>query len=144
MMGLMEFFDAVYISSDCMVKKPQPEFMRRLLNEQGLDADRTVMTGNEIASDLGVAAECGIDGILLNTGNLTDDMIRDELNKLTKTGQMTTGDKSGAKKNDQKTAPDHLHNEYCESMSRSLAGISSRQMIIRSGDIRELPDLCIG
>lgn len=65
--GLLPYFDAVYISSACGVKKPDPEFMRRLLAEQGLDAAECVMVGNDYDSDLGAAKAAGVDSIFLNT-----------------------------------------------------------------------------
>ena len=65
--GLLPYFDGVYISSECGVKKPDPAFMRRLLTERGLDPAECVMVGNDYDSDLGVAKASGVDSIFLNT-----------------------------------------------------------------------------
>ena len=65
--GLLPYFDGVYISSECGVKKPDPAFMRRLLAERGLDPAECVMVGNDYDSDLGVAKASGVDSIFLNT-----------------------------------------------------------------------------
>ena len=65
--GLAPLFDAVYISSDEGMKKPEPAFMEKLLDEQGLNKEECVMVGNDLDSDMELAAKCGMDGILLNT-----------------------------------------------------------------------------
>ena len=74
--GVAPLLDSVYISSDCSMKKPQPQFMQRLLKEQGL-ADPggpgrepltdTVMVGNDFATDIAIAAACGVDAVFINT-----------------------------------------------------------------------------
>ena len=65
--GLLPYLDAVYISSDAGMKKPQPEYMRKLLSEQRIGPEESVMVGNEMASDIAVAVACGMDSIYLNT-----------------------------------------------------------------------------
>ena len=65
--GLLPYFDGIYISSACGVKKPDPSFMRRLLAEQRLDPEESVMIGNDYDSDLGVAKAAGVDSMFLNT-----------------------------------------------------------------------------
>lgn len=64
---LMGSFDAVYISSDHYLKKPDPGFMEVLLKGEGLDPDRSVMIGNEEDSDVAVAKACNMNSILLKT-----------------------------------------------------------------------------
>lgn len=70
--GLPELFDAIYISSNAHMKKPQPQFMQKLLDEQHLDPKRSVMIGNDFQSDVGVAASCGVASIFLNTDKLSN------------------------------------------------------------------------
>ena len=69
--GLSGYFDAIYISSEAHMKKPQPQFMKKLLDEQKIDASSCVMIGNEIQSDIGIAAACKVDSIFLNTDKLS-------------------------------------------------------------------------
>lgn len=80
-LGLVDFFDAIYISSDCGVAKPEAAFMETLLREQRLDAADCVMIGNDWRSDMAIAAKCGVDGIFLNTDHYRDTEIRAGLPK---------------------------------------------------------------
>ena len=74
--GVAPLLDSVYISSDCGMKKPQPQFMQKLLAEQGI-ADPggpgrepltdTVMVGNDFSTDIAIAAYCGVDAVFINT-----------------------------------------------------------------------------
>ena len=66
-LGLYELFDAVYISSECGCMKPDPAFFERLISEQGLIREETLMIGNDPFSDAGVAQACGVDCAFLNT-----------------------------------------------------------------------------
>ena len=71
--GVAQLLDSVYISSDSGMKKPQPQFMKKLLAEQGLlDAggrplSDCVMVGNDFATDIAIAAACGMDAVFVNT-----------------------------------------------------------------------------
>lgn len=60
------YFDEIYISSDCGVKKPDPGFMGRLLREQGLQPKDCVMIGNDFDTDVGSAAYYDMDAVFLN------------------------------------------------------------------------------
>jgi putative hydrolase of the HAD superfamily len=64
-MGLWDWFDGIRISSNAGLRKPDPQFMRLLLTEEGLDPADCVMIGNEMESDMAVAAACGVDGFYL-------------------------------------------------------------------------------
>ena len=64
--GLSGAFDAVYLSSEHRMKKPQPEFLRLLLAEQGVDPSETVMIGDDPETDMAIAQSCGVRGILVN------------------------------------------------------------------------------
>ncbi len=71
--GLQELLDGIYISSDCGVMKPEPAFLNRLMAEEGLDPEETVLVGNEIGSDIAAAAGGGIRSIFLNTFGLGEE-----------------------------------------------------------------------
>lgn len=63
---LEQYFDKMYLSSDYSIMKPEPAYLKRLLEEEGLSAEETVMVGNEIRSDVKIADACGVDAILIN------------------------------------------------------------------------------
>ena len=67
LMELRPYFDAIYLSSDAGICKPQPEFLKQVLDDHGLNPSETVMVGNDLTTDIAVAEAVGIDGILLNT-----------------------------------------------------------------------------
>ena len=67
LMALRAYFDAIYLSSDAGICKPQPEFLKQVLDDHGLKPSETVMVGNDLTTDIAVAEAVGIDGILLNT-----------------------------------------------------------------------------
>ncbi len=67
LMALRPYFDAIYLSSNAGICKPQPEFLKQVLDDHGLKPSETVMVGNDLTTDIAVAEAVGIDGILLNT-----------------------------------------------------------------------------
>ena len=75
-LGLIPCFDAMVISSDHGLCKPDPRLLEGLIRDCGLDPEETVMIGNEPGSDMGIAARCGVGGVLFNSGALTADEIR--------------------------------------------------------------------
>ncbi len=87
-LGLSSCFDGIYLSSDHDLCKPDPRFMEKLLTQQGLKREETVMIGNEPRSDMGIAALCGTEGILFNSHNLPEVEIRQQIYKV-------AGDKTG-------------------------------------------------
>ncbi len=80
-LGLSACFDAMYLSSDHHRCKPDPHFLETLLREQDLYRDETVMIGNEPGSDMGIAALCGVSGILVNLCQLPEETIQEQLRK---------------------------------------------------------------
>jgi len=84
MTRLTEMLDAIYISSEKGMKKPQPEFMQLLLSEQHLDPEDCIMVGNDPESDVRVALAAGVTGCLLNTWHLSDEEIARQLGGLKK------------------------------------------------------------
>jgi putative hydrolase of the HAD superfamily len=79
--GLTEFFDDIFISSDLEIKKPDGDFLRKLMAKHSLNPSESVMIGNEVLADVGVATEVGIDAIYLNTYNHSDEEIAADLDK---------------------------------------------------------------
>ena len=64
--GLQDILDKIYISSDHGMMKPEKAFLDRLMSEEELNPEETVLVGNEISSDVSVALKCGIHSICLN------------------------------------------------------------------------------
>ena len=60
-------FDGVYLSSDFGYRKPEPRFMRGMLEEFGLDPEETVFIGNDYRSDVPSAAAGNVDCIFINS-----------------------------------------------------------------------------
>jgi putative hydrolase of the HAD superfamily len=65
------------------MKKPQPQFMKKLLDEQQITASSAVMIGNDFQSDIGIAAACKVDSIFLNTDGLSQLEMRARLSRVT-------------------------------------------------------------
>ena len=80
--GLDDKFDDIFISSDKEIKKPQKEFLEKLVNENGLSVDKCVMIGNDIFSDVGVAVKNGMNSIYLNTNGYSRKKIDDDIKAL--------------------------------------------------------------
>ena len=80
--GLYGYFNGIFISSEAMIKKPDPAFMEVLISKYRLDKSKCVMIGNEITSDVGVAAGSGIRSIFLNTYEVSDKDINKGIRKL--------------------------------------------------------------
>lgn len=80
--GLTGYFDDIFISSDQGIKKPQKEFLDRLLTKNSLSFDKCVMIGNDIFSDVGVAFKNGMESVFLNTYDYSEKKIDKELSEL--------------------------------------------------------------
>ena len=76
-LGILKYFKKIRMSSDYEIMKPQKEFLKDLIEEEGLKKEETVMVGNEMESDMKIAHMCGVDGIMHNTMNYT----KKEINK---------------------------------------------------------------
>lgn len=66
-LGLIPYFDGVFISSEEGVKKPSPQFFCRLLEKYGLDPATCVMVGNDETSDIAGAKAAGMDCLYIHT-----------------------------------------------------------------------------
>ncbi|MBR1832040.1 MAG: HAD family hydrolase [Ruminiclostridium sp.] len=68
--GLAGYFDDIFLSSDHGVQKPDPIFFEKLIKKHSLDPARTVMIGNDIRADMGIALACGTAGIHINSDRI--------------------------------------------------------------------------
>ena len=75
-MGIVPLFEDIWLSSDHYVKKPAPSFIGELMAAHDMKPDETAMVGNDCISDMGSAAEAGVDGILLNTFSFSKEYIK--------------------------------------------------------------------
>ncbi len=78
---LMQYFDGIFISSEQKIRKPNKEFMERLLSTYHIDREDAVMIGNDMTSDMRIAMECGMDGVFLNTDKYRMDEIEAQMEK---------------------------------------------------------------
>lgn len=60
-LGIDGYFDGILISSDCGVKKPDPEFFKRLLYTYQLHSEECLMIGNDEQTDIAGASRMGMD-----------------------------------------------------------------------------------
>lgn len=74
-MGCAAFMEQIYISSDYRIKKPEPEFLQGVLDENQLDPAETVFVGNDLTSDIAIAQALGLDSVLINTFPYSPDEI---------------------------------------------------------------------
>lgn len=74
--GLTDYFDGIYISSIKGLKKPEKGFIEGLINEYNLKPEETLMTGNEMFSDMGSAMQAGVDGLFLNNDKMTPEKVQ--------------------------------------------------------------------
>ena len=70
-LDLAKYFDDIFLSSDIGVKKPEPLFFEKLLQKHSLDPAKTVMVGNDLYADMGIALACGIAGAHINSDKLS-------------------------------------------------------------------------
>lgn len=66
-LGLTDAFNGVALSSDVGTRKPDPEIMMRLLDENGLNVRDCIMTGNDRTTDVAVARSVGMDCLFIQT-----------------------------------------------------------------------------
>ena len=67
MMGLVEYFDGIFISSEIGYKKPSKIFYEKLLKAYDLDPSTSLMVGNDENADIAGAILMGMDSIYLHT-----------------------------------------------------------------------------
>ncbi len=67
MMGLRDYFDGIFISSEVGYKKPSKEFFKKLLETYQLDPKTCLMVGNDEAADICGAKLAGMDSLYIHT-----------------------------------------------------------------------------
>lgn len=67
LLGLEDYFDGIYISSDCGCRKPDARFFEMLLRGHRLAPERCLMIGNDRSTDMAGARAAGIAGLCLHT-----------------------------------------------------------------------------
>ena len=66
MLGLTKYFDGIVISSDEECSKPDTNYYQILFNRYGLKKQDSIMIGNDYLSDIGGAADFGIDSLYIH------------------------------------------------------------------------------
>ena len=66
MLGLTPYFDGICISSDEECSKPDSHYFEILFDRYGLKKEESVMVGNDYLSDIGGAADFGIDSVYIH------------------------------------------------------------------------------
>jgi putative hydrolase of the HAD superfamily len=67
LLGIKPLFDAIYISSDFGIAKPNVNFFHRMITEEQLLKEETIMIGNDHSSDIKGANHAGIDSIFIRS-----------------------------------------------------------------------------
>lgn len=65
--GLIGYFDAIYLSSDYGITKPEPAYFELMLKEQGLKPSDCLFVGNDHLADIAGANGVGMDSVYLHT-----------------------------------------------------------------------------
>lgn len=66
MFGLTPYFDGICISSDEECSKPDSNYFEILFERHGLKKSESIMIGNDYLSDIGGAADFGIDSLYIH------------------------------------------------------------------------------
>lgn len=67
LLGLTEFFDGIYLSSDYCCKKPDSKFFRTLLDERSIDPKNAIMVGNDGVCDIAGAKAMGLSTLYIHS-----------------------------------------------------------------------------
>lgn len=59
-LGIAKYFDDIFISSECGVKKPDSRFFEMLIEKHKIDVVKSIMIGNDGKSDIGGAKSVGL------------------------------------------------------------------------------------
>lgn len=66
-LGIAQYFDDIFISSECGVKKPDSRFFEMLLKKHNIDVKKSIMIGNDAKSDIGGAKSVGLDTFYIHS-----------------------------------------------------------------------------
>lgn len=69
MLGIKDYFDDIFISSDYGYMKPGIQFYQALINRYDLKIKRSIMIGNDPRSDIEGANRVGMDSLYIHTDN---------------------------------------------------------------------------
>lgn len=72
-LGIHDYFDALYSSSDIGICKPDAAFFQHLIKEHNIDINKSVFIGNDDISDVAGSKNIGIDCIYIHS-NLSRDI----------------------------------------------------------------------
>ena len=74
MLGIIDLFDGIAISSEAGVSKPDPLFYRYLSDTYGADLSGALMIGNDPRTDIAGARSIGMDSCYIHTASSPDNM----------------------------------------------------------------------
>jgi len=66
-LGIASYFEDIFISSSCGVKKPDERFFRMLLDKHHIDVSKAVMIGNDMNSDIRGAKQVGLSAFYIHS-----------------------------------------------------------------------------
>lgn len=66
-LGIWDYFDGIFISSNEQHKKPSAEFFNGLINKYNLNINESIMIGNDGTSDIAGANGVGMDSLYIKT-----------------------------------------------------------------------------
>lgn len=66
-LGIAQYFDDIFISSTCGVKKPDSRFFQMLLEKHQLEVADSLMIGNDAISDIAGAKSVGLDTLYIHS-----------------------------------------------------------------------------
>lgn len=67
MLGIDQYFNGIFLSSEQGCKKPSDLFFRRLLERYGLEPSESIMIGNDETADIAGAKSVGMDTLYFHT-----------------------------------------------------------------------------
>ena len=73
LLGLEPYFDDIFLSSACKVKKPDPRFFHLLLEKHHILPEESIMIGNDAVSDIRGAKEVGLHTFYIHS-NISPDI----------------------------------------------------------------------
>ena len=66
-LGIAKYFDDIFISSTCGVKKPDSRFFQLLIDKYNLDITKSIMIGNDAVSDIAGAKSVEMDTFYIHS-----------------------------------------------------------------------------
>ena len=67
LLGLDQYFDDMFLSSDFEYRKPDGRYLLKLIEKHDLNKEECIMIGNDVHDDIGVANAAGIDSIYIHS-----------------------------------------------------------------------------